>query len=109
MGENVKTPSPPYYAVIFSNMRTPDDEPGYQEMAGRMMELARKQPGYLGAESVRSDGFGITVSYWRDERSIADWKQQGEHLEAQNLGKRKWYAGFSLRVARVERAYEFKK
>ena len=99
------TPEPPYYAVVFTSQRTPGDA-GYDAMAARMAELAARQPGYLGAESVRNaDGEGITVSYWRDEASIAAWKQQAEHLQAQRLGRSRWYARYELRVARVERAY----
>jgi len=52
-----KTPSPPYYAVIFTSRRTEGDR-GYGHMADRMVELASKQPGFLGVESVRgTDGF----------------------------------------------------
>ncbi|MBK6612692.1 antibiotic biosynthesis monooxygenase [Ottowia sp.] len=99
------TPPPPYYAVIFSSTRTEGDD-GYEAMAERMLSLAARQPGYLGAESVRNAaGEGITVSYWRDEASIAAWKQQAEHLQAQHLGRTRWYAGYQLRIARVERAH----
>jgi heme-degrading monooxygenase HmoA len=96
---------PPYYAVIFPSLRTPGDR-GYEETAGRMQELAKTMPGYLGIESARSaDGFGITVSYWRDEASIAQWKRHMDHALAQEQGKREWYQHYELRIARVERAY----
>lgn len=97
------TPAPPYYAVIFTSLRT-DGDNGYGAMAARMVELAAQQPGFLGAESAR-EGLGITVSYWADLQSIAAWKQNAEHLEAQRLGREQWYAGFRLRIARVERDY----
>ncbi len=110
MSEIAKTPEPPYYAVIFANQRSVKDEADYQQVAARMEELAQSQPGYLGAESTRgADGFGITVSYWRDLASITAWKQQGEHLQAQQCGKDKWYQNFSVRIAKVERAYDFQK
>ena len=100
------TPEPPYYAVIFTNQRTDKDETGYEKMAAEMSALALAQPGCLGAESTRDEnGFGMTVSYWRDEQSIKHWKAQPHHLTAQRLGKEKWYAHYELRVARVERAY----
>lgn len=100
-----RTPAPPYYAVIFSSQRTPGDD-GYAAMADRMVELAALQPGFLGVESVRgADGFGITVSYWRDEAAIAAWKADVEHVAAQEQGMRRWYAHYELRVAKVERAY----
>ena len=101
-----RTPEPPYYAVIFTSQRSTADAAGYAAMAERMATLAAQQPGYLGAESARdAHGLGITVSYWRSEADIAAWKAQAEHLEAQRLGHERWYAGFELRVARVERAY----
>jgi len=100
-----RTPAPPYYAVIFTNQRTPGDR-GYGAMAERMMELAAQQPGFLGAESTRDAvGFGITVSYWDSEEAIRHWKANAEHQDAQEAGKKTWYADFALRVAKVERAY----
>ena len=77
-------------------------------MADRMLELAREQPGYLGVESARgAEGLGITVSYWASEEAIRLWREHAEHRLAQERGKSKWYANFSLRVCRVERAWEF--
>ncbi len=100
---------PPCYAVIFaSRRREGTQEDGYDETAARMVELAARQPGYLGVESARdADGFGITVSYWRDEASIAAWKRDAEHAIARAAGRARWYAGHALRVARVERGYRF--
>ena len=103
MSEIASTPEPPYYAVIFSSHRTPGDH-GYGAMAERMMELAARQPGFLGVESVRED-LGITVSYWESLEAIRNWKRDAEHLEAQRLGREQWYSTFRVRVARVEREY----
>ncbi len=99
------TPHPPYYAVIFSNIRTAIDE-GYAQTAQLMVELAETMPGYLGHESVR-DGLGITISYWTDLEAIRNWKSQADHQIAQQLGKEKWYKAYKTRIARVERDYEF--
>jgi len=96
-----KTPKPPYYAVIFTSLRT-DGDHGYEQMAGRMLELASKQPGFLGLESAREE-LGITVSYWADLESIQKWKENAMHREAQKLGIEKWYSVFKTRIARVER------
>ncbi|MBK8724725.1 MAG: antibiotic biosynthesis monooxygenase [Holophagaceae bacterium] len=94
---------PPYLAVIFSSQRTEEDR-GYGRVSERMVELAAQQPGFLGVESARdAEGFGITVSYWKDEASVAAWKADLEHAAAQRLGKDTWYRAFRLRVAKVER------
>ena len=100
---------PSYYAVIFSSQRSEVDE-GYEDVAERMVELARDQPGFLGVESARdAGGFGITVSYWTDEAAIGAWKSHAEHLIAQEHGRRDWYASYEVRVARVERSYDMKR
>jgi heme-degrading monooxygenase HmoA len=100
-----RTPAPPYYAVIFSSNRTEGDQ-GYGMMAEAMEKLAGEQPGFLGIESAR-DGLGITVSYWKDQESIAAWKRNAEHLVAQRRGRDTWYEAFKVRVCRVERDYAF--
>jgi heme-degrading monooxygenase HmoA len=103
MNPIAKTPAPPYYAVIFTSLRTPGDA-GYVAMSERMAELAAQQPGYLGVESARED-VGITVSYWADLDSIRAWKAHAEHLHAQALGHQQWYSAFTTRIAKVEREY----
>ena len=100
-----KTPQPPYYVVIFTSERMSIDE-GYAEMANQMLELAKLQPGFLGEESAREE-LGITVSYWESLEAIRNWKQNAKHLQAQKLGKEKWYKKYKLRVARVERDADF--
>lgn len=105
MNRFASLPQPPYYAVIFSSQRT-DGDGGYNDMADHMVELASQQPGFLGIESTReTSGFGITVSYWASEDAITKWKADIEHVDAQQLGKTKWYEHYELRIAKVERAY----
>lgn len=100
-------PAPPYYAVVFTSVRTGGDN-GYAERAGQMLKLAADQPGFLGVDAARgADGLGITVSYWRDEESIAAWRRHAEHALTRAHGRDHWYASFAVHVARVERAYGF--
>lgn len=102
-----QTPSPPYYAVIFTSLRTETDQ-GYAQAADRMLELARQLPGFLGVESARGDdGLGITVSYWSNEAAILAWKQHAEHRNTREQGRAIWYGAFQTRVCKVERAYAF--
>ena len=103
MSDIAETPAPPYYAVIFSSVQG-NDLDGYAETAARMLELAARQPGYLGVETAREQ-LGITVSYWSDLESIRAWKRAAEHLEAQRQGREKWYRAYKTRIALVERDY----
>ncbi len=104
MNEIASTPTPPYYAVIFTSLKT--------AVAERMLELAAEQAGFLGAESARDgDGgagtCGITLSYWKSLEAIAAWQQHSEHLLAQQRGRDLWYSNYVTRIARVERDYQF--
>lgn len=103
MSQVIDTPTPPYYAVIFTSLLTQENK-GYDKMANRMVELASQQAGFLGIESAR-DEVGITVSYWLDLESIKLWKGNAEHLEAQRLGHKTWYSSFKTRICKVERDY----
>jgi len=100
-----KTPEPPYYAAIFTSLRTKVDK-GYDEMSKKMEELAKKQSGFLGIESARNE-IGITISYWQSLEAIREWKNNSQHLVAQELGKKQWYRAFKTRICKVERDYEF--
>ncbi len=116
MSDITNTPTPPYYAVIFTstlnaaesqdNKSYSDDTNAYHTTANRMLELAASQPGFLGSESAR-EALGITVSYWDSLDAIKNWKAQPEHLIAQQNGKQTWYSEYKVRIAKVERDYGF--
>ncbi len=73
-------------------------------MSQKMLDLASIQPGFLGVESAREE-MGITVSYWKDVGSINIWKENIDHVEAQKLGRNKWYSSYRIRISKVEREY----
>ena len=101
-------PEPPYYAVIFVNQRRDNDPDGYASTADRMVELAEKQEGFLGIESVRdTTGKGITVSYWKTMDAIKTWKADSAHSQARQLGKDDWYEDYELQIAKVEHGYRW--
>ena len=105
----------PYYAVIFTSTQTKNIK-GYAEMSTQMENLAKQQEGFLGIESARNNSstainetIGITVSYWENLESIKNWKQQTNHLIAQQKGRDHWYNWYKVRICKVEREYKFEK
>ncbi len=98
-----------YTAVIFTSRRRQDASAtadGYVEMATRMDALARQQPGFRDILTVRgADGVGITVATFDSEQHAVAWKQHPEHLEAQRLGRERFYEWYRLEVSEVTRAY----
>ncbi|WP_409290393.1 antibiotic biosynthesis monooxygenase family protein [Peribacillus sp. SCS-37] len=102
MDSLLKTPEPPYYAVIFTSKRTEGDR-GYGAMAEKMEKWASRQKGFLGLEGARDKGLGITISYWDSLEAIKNWKEDAAHRAAQEKGKSDWYEAYTIRVCRVER------
>ncbi|SDP13203.1 antibiotic biosynthesis monooxygenase family protein [Lentzea jiangxiensis] len=100
---------PPYYAVVFTTVRT-DDQTGYRETNARMEELVREVPGYLGMDHAQNPGgLGITVAYFRDADALTRWRTDLEHRAAQKRGRADWYESYTLHVAKVERSSGFKR
>jgi len=99
-------PITPYYAVIFTSTQNENIE-GYQKMSIKMENLAKQQDGFLGVDSAKND-IGITVSYWTSLEAIKNWKQNSDHLVAQQKGIKNWYSWYNVKICKVEREYEFK-
>ena len=95
--------------MTFTSLRvagTEESNEDYFATSEQMLELAAAQPGYLGIESVRdATGFGITVSYWRNDLAARMFKEVAEHRAAQERGRSEWYVDYQVHVATVCRSY----
>ena len=92
------------YVVIFrAKVRELDQE--YSSMAERMRELALQQFGCLEFHSLCEGDDEIALSYWPSEEHIRAWKAHADHLQAQRLGRERWYESYSVEVAQVTRQY----
>jgi heme-degrading monooxygenase HmoA len=97
-------------AVIFVAQRTTEDDAGYHAAAAQMSDLAAKQPGYCGVDSVRdAAGLGITVSYWADEQSAKQWRDNAQHSAIREQGRGRWYSRYDLHVSTIGRSYDWTK
>ena len=68
--------------------------------------VAQANPGYLGRESWQAvEGTRRNVTYyWRDLESLQAFSQAPAHLEAKRQYAR-WYRGYQIVVAQVQRSY----
>ncbi len=106
MRDLVEGLEPPYYAVIFTALAG-RDLTGYAERIAEMLERVKTMPGFLGVEAAAEADGEIVVSYWKDAAAIARWREDEAHRAAQRQGRAQWYAGYAVRVARVERSALF--
>ena len=93
------------YAVIF---RAEINKLGssYAEMATRMRELAINKYGCNEFVSTTEGNYEIAVSYWNNEEQITLWKQDAEHLAAQELGRSEWYSYYKIQIVEIIREYD---
>ncbi len=99
------------WTVAFANRRPVGSEgDGYSETAAQMDALAAEQPGFIGVDSVRTDGGdGITVSRWSSIAAMVSWRRVTTHQAAQHTGRDRWYDSYRSDVARVDRTSEFQR
>jgi len=103
----VEAYDPPYYAAIFTTVRT-KDQSGYSETNARMEDLVKDIPGFLGMDHAQTPGgLSITVGYFRDADALAEWRCNAKHRAAQKRGQAEWYQSYTLHVAKVERSSAF--
>jgi heme-degrading monooxygenase HmoA len=79
-------------------------------MNAELETLVRQNPGFIDVKSYTAqDGERLTVVWWRDEQSLAEWRNLARHREAQNTGRQKWYEYYNVEVASVVRSRSFVK
>jgi len=90
------------YAVIFkAELNELDQE--YIGSARRMRELAQTKYGCVDFISVTEGTQEISISYWENEEQIKQWKNDPEHITAQQLGRNKWYQSYEVQIVKIER------
>ncbi|MFB0616461.1 antibiotic biosynthesis monooxygenase [Streptomyces sp. AGS-58] len=110
VAEPVPPYEPPYYAVVFTSVRTDHDPDGYDRTGARLSGLVKDIPGFLGEDLAQTPG-GLTISvvYFRDLAGIEQWRRHPEHLEAKRLGREHWFDRYVIHIARVEHAHAFQR
>ncbi|MFV1997775.1 MAG: antibiotic biosynthesis monooxygenase [Acidiferrobacterales bacterium] len=92
------------FIVIFRAKIAGLDEE-YNRTASKMRILAEQKYGCLGFISAMEDDEEISISYWENQEQIKSWKNDAEHIAAQELGKTRWYEWYSVQIAEVVREY----
>lgn len=100
-------PQSGFYAVIFASEKSENLE-GYAEMDEQTMQLASRQEGYLGYETVINANKTIFISYWKDLEAIHNWRINALHKMAKSKAEQ-WYKRYLSQICRVEQHHLFEK
>ncbi|HET9284250.1 MAG TPA: hypothetical protein VFR24_20040 [Candidatus Angelobacter sp.] len=80
----------PQQVILFRSKLTDKAGEDYQAMNDELAALVRENPGFVDVKSYTAqDGERLTLVWWRDEKSLADWRNLMRHREAQNSGPAK--------------------
>jgi heme-degrading monooxygenase HmoA len=95
-------------AVIFEVVPAPGAKQGYLDLAASLRPELEKIDGFISIErfaSLSNEGKILSLSIWRDEDALRQWRQFEGHRLAQARGREGIFADYRLRVASVLRDY----
>ncbi|MBO6562676.1 MAG: antibiotic biosynthesis monooxygenase [Nisaea sp.] len=95
-------------AVIFEVEPKPEYKDRYLEIAASMRALIEQVDGFISVErfaSLTNEGKLVSLSFFRDEKAVEDWRKLVAHRGAQAEGRTKLFKDYRLRVASVLRDY----
>lgn len=95
-------------AVIFEVLPTDEGKADYLEIAGQLKQHLAGIPGFISIERFQSlvePGKILSLSFWRDEAAIRQWRNLEVHRAAQSRGREQLFRDYRIRVASVLRDY----
>jgi heme-degrading monooxygenase HmoA len=95
-------------AVIFEVIPAPGRKQEYLDLAAALRPELERQDGFISIErfaSLTNEGKVLSLSFWRDEEAVKQWRRLEGHRLAQSRGRSGVFADYRLRVAGVLRDY----
>lgn len=95
-------------AVIFEVRPHPEHTQTYLDIAAELRPLLDRIDGFLSIERFESlavPGKYLSLSFWRDEAAVAEWRRVEAHRAAQAKGRGELFEDYRLRIAEVVRDY----
>jgi heme-degrading monooxygenase HmoA len=95
-------------AVIFEVWPRDGYRQAYLDIAAQLRPLLEEVDGFISIErfeSLTAPGKILSLSFWRDEKAVAAWRQFEQHRAAQSYGREKAFKDYRLRIAGVIRDY----
>ena len=96
-------------AVIFEVIPAEGRKTAYLDIAADLRPLLEKVDGFISVErfqSITDPGKILSLSFFRDEEALANWRALAEHRAAQKAGRSGIFKGYRLRIGSVIRDYE---
>ena len=96
--------------TIFRSRLRPEHQQQYAEWATRMHDLAVKMPGFISIKTFTAeDNERVSLVEFESEETVRAWREQAEHRDAQELGRKLFYSEYHIQVCQPIRDYSFPK
>jgi heme-degrading monooxygenase HmoA len=95
-------------AVIFEGIAPDAQKDAYLDAAARLRPLLADIDGFLSIErfqSLTTPGKILSLSFWRDEKAVRQWRNLEQHRQVQRMGRESIFEEYRIRVAQVLRDY----
>jgi heme-degrading monooxygenase HmoA len=95
-------------AVIFEVWPASGHKDDYLAIAAKLKPDLEKMDGFISIErfqSLTDETKLLSLSFWRDEAAVKNWRNQEEHRKSQAAGRGGVFADYRLRIASVVRDY----
>jgi heme-degrading monooxygenase HmoA len=95
-------------AVIFEVIPADGRKGDYLDHAARLKGELERVDGFISVErfqSLTNPDKLLSLSFWRDEAAVADWRGRAGHRATQAAGRNGIFRDYRLRVAAVARDY----
>jgi len=95
-------------AVIFEVLPHAEHRQAYLNTAADLRPHLEQIDGFVSVErfqSLNQSGKLLSLSFWRDEAAVQQWRTLEVHRQAQAAGREQLFADYRLRVAEVQRDY----
>lgn len=95
--------------IVFRSKLRPGVDPSPLEPVGaRMYELASSMPGFISYKDfAAADGEGVSIVEFESLEALEAWRRHPEHVEAQRLGRDRFFAEYQIQVCTPVRSYRF--
>jgi heme-degrading monooxygenase HmoA len=95
-------------AVIFEVWPAEGRKGNYLDHAARLRSELEQVDGFISVErfqSITDPDKLLSLSFWRDEAAVTEWRRHAGHRETQSAGRNGIFRDYRLRVATVVRDY----
>ena len=94
--------------IVFRSRLRPEHEAEFSRHADQVYERAITMPGFVATKDFAAeDGERLTVIEWDSGENLANWRDDPPHREAQQLGRERYYAEYSLQICSPVRSSKF--